>query len=213
MMAMDTDLAPIVGQQVTLTSTNAAVAGPRITLMIQRANTNFVSKVLIDLNGGPVNECELIAKLNRGGAEHGYLKLLGDAFQPDDAGPPITDAALRAMAAVPGQEVTYTCAPPGSGLRMGIDRDEDTLLDGVETGPGAFVSRFDTGTDPALADTDADGFNDDVEVALGTDPNDPLSFPGTPAVPGLSLGGRLLLLSLLLLAPLAIARTRRLGRA
>ena len=35
------ELAPIVGQQVTLTSTNSAVAGPRISLMIARAATPF----------------------------------------------------------------------------------------------------------------------------------------------------------------------------
>ena len=29
-----------------------------------------------------------------------------------------TDAALRALAATAGQEVTYTCAPPGSGSRI-----------------------------------------------------------------------------------------------
>ena len=36
-LAFDTTLAPIVGQQVTLDATNAAVAGPRIDLMIARA--------------------------------------------------------------------------------------------------------------------------------------------------------------------------------
>jgi hypothetical protein len=68
---------------------------------------------------------------------------------------------------------------------MGIDRDEDTLLDGVETNTGVFVSPTNTGSDPANADTDGDSFDDAVEVAAGTDPNDPLSFPGA-AVPVLS---------------------------
>jgi hypothetical protein len=36
-LAFDSDLAPIVGQQVTLTSTNATVAGPRVDLLNQRA--------------------------------------------------------------------------------------------------------------------------------------------------------------------------------
>src|SRR5262249_7259636 len=36
-LAFDSDLAPIVGQQVTLTSTNTTVAGPRIDLLNQRA--------------------------------------------------------------------------------------------------------------------------------------------------------------------------------
>jgi hypothetical protein len=36
--------------------------------------------------------------------------------------------------------VTYTCTPPGSGERLGIDRDGDGALDGDEE---------DAGTDPA----------------------------------------------------------------
>ena len=46
MLAFDTDLAPIVGQQVTLTNVNATTVGPRIDLLIQRARTTFVSKAL-----------------------------------------------------------------------------------------------------------------------------------------------------------------------
>ena len=50
MIAFDSDLAPIVGQQITLTATNAGVAGPRIDLMLSRCGTGFASKVLVDLN-------------------------------------------------------------------------------------------------------------------------------------------------------------------
>lgn len=46
-LAFDTNLAPIVGQQITLTPTNAAVAVPRINLLIARAEAR---------------ECELIVK-------------------------------------------------------------------------------------------------------------------------------------------------------
>jgi hypothetical protein len=45
---------------------------------------------------------------------------------------PLTDASLRQRAAQNGGELTYTCAPPGSGVRIGIDRDEDGVLDGDE---------------------------------------------------------------------------------
>jgi hypothetical protein len=34
-------------------------------------------------------------------------------FTPDDGGPAVSDAALRALAAVAGQQITYTCLPPG----------------------------------------------------------------------------------------------------
>ena len=211
MISMPTDLAPIVGQQVTLTSTSPASVGDRIGLMIQRASTNFFSKVLTDLNGGPVTECDLIAKLNEGGRERGYLREAGGLFKPDDNGSPIDDAALRAKAAVAGQEVTYTCAPPGSGYRMGIDRDDDLLLDGVETDSGIYVNPSNTGTDPALADTDHDGWDDGVEVQYGTNPNDENSFP-MPPLPGLSGWGMALVVGALLVTGGRLGRRQR-GRS
>ena len=88
--------------------------------------------------------------------------------------------------------------PPGSGVRIGIDRDEDTLKNGVETNTGTFVNGDDTGTSPALADTDGDGFDDGEEVLAGSDPTDPLDTPDSPPIPGLGaiagalLGGALL---------------------
>ncbi len=72
---------------------------------------------------------------------------------------------------------------------MGIDRDEDSLGNGVETNTGTFVNGDNTGTDPALADTDGDGFDDGEEVSQGTDPTDPLNYPGSVDPPGLPLGG------------------------
>ena len=131
-LAFDTTLAPIVGQQVTLTDTNAGAVGGRIDLMIQRAQTLF------DLVGHPgARECELIVKGNVAGEARGWLfSSATTAFIPDRAAEPeVLDATLRAMAVEPGQELTYTCVPPGSGVRMGIDRDEDGTLDGDEGGP------------------------------------------------------------------------------
>ena len=43
----------------------------------------------------------------------------------------------------------------------------------METNTGIFVGPTDTGSDPTLLDTDGDTFNDDLEVAKGSDPNDP----------------------------------------
>jgi fibro-slime domain-containing protein len=50
------------------------------------------------------------------------------------------------------------------------DSDQDGLLDAVETNTGIFLSAINTGTDPALADTDGDGLTDGFEVLAGTDP-------------------------------------------
>lgn len=46
LVAFDTDLAPIVGQQVTLTDTNAGVAGPRVDRLGTQAGTGFSSRIL-----------------------------------------------------------------------------------------------------------------------------------------------------------------------
>ena len=40
------------------------------------------------------------------------------SFAPAGGGASVSDGALRALAAMPGQEVTFTCAPPGSGARI-----------------------------------------------------------------------------------------------
>jgi DNA-binding beta-propeller fold protein YncE len=125
-LAFDSDLAPIVGQQVTLTRDNAGAAGPRIDLLMQRAATPFISKAL---NGAsPVMECDLVAHVVQNGRVTGYLY---DAavrnFIPDDGSARISDPSLRSLAVNAGQEVTYTAATPGSGPRIisrlpGLDR-------------------------------------------------------------------------------------------
>jgi len=114
-LAFDTDLAPIVGQQVTLTSTNLAEAGPRVTLLEQRAGTRFVSKVL----GGLVVECDVVASLQQHGVAKRFLFHPNKgAFVSGDGKTSLSDAAMRGLALVPGQEITFTAVPPGSGLRI-----------------------------------------------------------------------------------------------
>src|SRR5215510_15712642 len=55
MLVFPTDLAPIVGQQVTLSSTNGGVVNARIDLFETRAGTAFTSLML----GGNVTECDV----------------------------------------------------------------------------------------------------------------------------------------------------------
>jgi len=156
MIAFDSDLAPVVGQQITLTATNAGVAGPRIDVLLSRCGTSFASKVLVDLNGGPVNECDLIAKLDQGGSPRGYVyDASADLFEPDDGGTAISDTALRALAGTASQEITYTAVPPGSGTRMGINRDLDIELDDPDNCPSV--------PNDDQIDTDGDGLGDDCD--------------------------------------------------
>lgn len=110
-LAFDSDLAPVVGQQVTLTASDAAAAGPRISLLMARAGATFVSKSL----GGVTTECDLVASVVVNGSLLSYLyDPASRTFIPADTSPNLSDAALRSLAG----EVTYTAVPPGSGARV-----------------------------------------------------------------------------------------------
>ncbi|GFE85096.1 YncE family protein [Steroidobacter agaridevorans] len=115
MLAFDSDIAPIVGQQITLTKTNAAAVGPRIDLLQARAAAPFTSKTL----GGAVTECDLVAKLTLAGTPRGFLyNAASDSFVHSGSGIDVPDALFRALALISGQEITFTCVPPGSGARI-----------------------------------------------------------------------------------------------
>jgi hypothetical protein len=117
MLAFDSNLKPIVGQQVTLDPANGAAALPRLHLMMARADAG---------------DCDLVAK--SGG--RGYLYAGSGKFRPDRKHEALLpEAALLDRALIPGGEVTFTCVPVGSGLRIGIDRDLDGALDGDERSP------------------------------------------------------------------------------
>ena len=123
MMAFDSNLAPIVGQQITRDASNGGTTDPRITLLEQRADAG---------------ECDLVVKGKVGGVDHGWLYVGSDSFIDDRAADPeISDAALRALSSTAGQELTFTCVPPGSGVRIGIDRDGDGYGDGDEVALGS----------------------------------------------------------------------------
>ncbi len=126
MLAFDSNLAPVVGQQVTRSAHNASSADARIDLLIARAD---------------VGECDLIAKSEFLGRELGFLYKGGGQFITNRASlPPIRDSLMRNVLVRLGAALTYTCAPPGSGHRLGVDRDGDGYFDGDET---------DKGSDPA----------------------------------------------------------------
>lgn len=111
LLAFDNDLAPIVGQQVTLRTDNASAVGSRIDLLIARAQTPFVSKIL----GPGATECDLVARALVDGRAKAFWLQSDGTFLPNDGSPTLTDSALRALATTPGQEVTYTCLPSGWG--------------------------------------------------------------------------------------------------
>jgi len=116
--AFDSNLKPIVGQQITLTASNAAVAGPRIDLLKARAD---------------LGDCELIIKATFFGLELGALYTGANSFTTSvAAAPALSDAQIRHFVHLTHKPATYTCVPPGSGFRLGVDRDGDGHRDGDE---------------------------------------------------------------------------------
>ncbi|HEX6903335.1 MAG TPA: beta-propeller fold lactonase family protein [Thermoanaerobaculia bacterium] len=118
LLAFPTNLAPAVGQQITLTASSPAAVSARVNLLRQRADAK---------------ECDLVAKTRISGDEAGFLYVGSGLFARDRRGQkPINEAALRSLATSSGRPVTYTCVPPGSGERVGVDRDGDGVWDGDE---------------------------------------------------------------------------------
>jgi MYXO-CTERM domain-containing protein len=110
-MAFDTNLAPIVGQQVTLASESEADTDARIELLVERAGTAFEIP-----DEGPATECDLVVHGVIDGEATGWLRREDGDFE--SAGEVISEEDLLDLADTPGQELTFTCAPPGSGARM-----------------------------------------------------------------------------------------------
>lgn len=127
-LAFDTGLRPSVGQQVSATPTTYADATvtARIDLLIARDDAG---------------DCELVVQGVVANQARGWLYNGSNQFRSDRSSEPLLGKdALRAQAATAGQELMYTCTPPGSGTRMGVDRDGDGFFDRTEQ---------DVGTDPA----------------------------------------------------------------
>jgi DNA-binding beta-propeller fold protein YncE len=118
LLAFDTNHKPIVGQQLTLTKENKAVADPRIDLLIARAEAG---------------DCDLVVKgrLGLGLRERGWLYVGGGKLQPDRSWAALVGAtALRNEVDKKKESLTFTCAPLGTGHRIALDRDRDGALDG-----------------------------------------------------------------------------------
>jgi DNA-binding beta-propeller fold protein YncE len=114
MLVFDSNFFPVMGQQVTLTEDNGAAMAARIELLKTSAE---------------LGRCDLVAHRSN---DKGYLYLGDGTFQPNEVKEePVNDAVLRDKAKN-GNTVTYTCVPPGSGVRLALDRNEDGVYDGDE---------------------------------------------------------------------------------
>ncbi|TPH18185.1 hypothetical protein EPA86_03155 [Litorilituus lipolyticus] len=130
MMEFDNDLAPIVGQQITLSSQSNAQVEQRIALFEQRATTSFTSKIL----GGEVTECDLIALGMIDGKQRGYLfEHTTNQYRSDSAAEDLlASSQLLALAKTANNNLTYTCTVPGKGWQSALDSNLDGTLNADE---------------------------------------------------------------------------------
>ena len=107
-LAMDSDLAPVVGQQVTWRPDSPSAVDARLQLLRERAAV--VS---------PRPECDLMVRGSIDGTAYTGL-LQSDGNWLMRGGATRTDAALRALATAT-QPLTFTCLPPRSGRRAALN--------------------------------------------------------------------------------------------
>lgn len=109
-LAFDTELAPIVGQQVTLSLGATQAQGDKAELLLQRAQ---------------LGECDLYAKGVIANEYRGILYLQDDQWQSDRSEQTFTTDGLNELVEQEGNQLTLTCAPLGSGYRLALDTDLD----------------------------------------------------------------------------------------
>jgi YVTN family beta-propeller protein len=120
----DTGMAPAVGFQITFDGTN-------------NADPTALARVDTLRGQADAGSCDLVAKGRISGQPRGWTYQGSDQWKSDKvAESPIATAALVALADL-GSELTVTGVPPGSGQRLGRDRDRDTFLDGDELDAGS----------------------------------------------------------------------------
>ena len=118
-MAFDSNLKPIVGQQVTLTAANqsrADVLG-RVALLEAQAQAGHSDLVVKGVVDGHATGFTYVAAANSFTADRANLGALADA-------------ALRALVGGRADALTFTAVPLGSGWRIGVDRNSDGTPDG-----------------------------------------------------------------------------------
>jgi DNA-binding beta-propeller fold protein YncE len=129
-LSFDSTMTPAVGQQVTLDPSTVSTARDRFGLLVQQGLTLT-----------PRRSCDLVGHGVLNGEMRGFLLSADGKFRSDRAAEaPIGAIDMLTVAANAGTSITFTCMPPGSGIRAGVDRDRDGKLDRDE---------LDKGTDPA----------------------------------------------------------------
>jgi hypothetical protein len=124
LLSFDTGTAPSVGRELTVGAANKSK--PDVTALLDSLYAQ-----------AEAGNCDLIAHGRIGGVMKGFWYQRGGTFLSDfDPEGPIPADTIRSWA-TNGGEITYLGVPPGSGKRMGIDRDRDGYRDRWETALGS----------------------------------------------------------------------------
>jgi DNA-binding beta-propeller fold protein YncE len=118
LMAFDSNMKPIVGQQVTLTAANQSVS-------------QVLGRIALLESQAVASHCDLVVR----GLIDG--KIVGFTYVPATASftssrasvGSLTDTQLRALLNGHTDALTFTAVPPGSGWRIGVDRNSDGSSD------------------------------------------------------------------------------------
>jgi hypothetical protein len=116
LFAFESNLKPVVGQQITVSEINLNKTTDRINLLIERAlagDADLVVHGVIDAEA------------------RSYLMNQSGEFRSNRSSEPaLTREQLLQLVNLPGHFLTFTAAPVGSGVRLALDRDDDGEWDG-----------------------------------------------------------------------------------
>ena len=85
--------------------------------------------------GSPWPRRSVVVRASVAGRDVGFVYQNG-SYLSDTRSISLSSAQLRALIGLVTDSMTFTCVPPGSGLRIGIDRDGDGYADGDELAAG-----------------------------------------------------------------------------
>ncbi len=120
-LAFDSNMFPIVGQQVTVSPWDVSAAETRIALLEAQATAG---------------DCDLVVHGWLAGREHGFVFSNGVFVQDFSEAPALPTSTLLGLVGLVSPSLTFTAVPPGSGWRIGIDRNGDGYPDGDELAAG-----------------------------------------------------------------------------
>jgi hypothetical protein len=108
--AFESNLKPIVGQQLTLSTSSASTARARLELLIRETSAGH---------------CDLVAHTRN----RGFSYAAGQFMRDDGSKFSVFELAQQMVTRAP---VTFTAVPLYEGRRAGVDRDEDGVLDAFD---------------------------------------------------------------------------------